>query len=107
MKFPADDVKFLREMARDVIEASRVRPGQRVGDSPANTLGHTVIRPGGRDCYPAVWVRDFSMSLDCGLIPKEEIEQHFRLFVSKQNGATERRLKSGAIIPPFAVPDHV
>src|SRR5688500_3450756 len=55
MKFPADDLRFLRELARDVIEAARVKPGQRVGDSPANTLGHAVIRPGGRDCYPAVF----------------------------------------------------
>jgi len=38
------------------------------------------------------------MSLDSGLIPKDEIEQHFRLFASKQNGPNERRLKSGAII---------
>jgi hypothetical protein len=104
---PADDVRFLREMARDVIEAARVRPGQRVGTSPANTLGHTVIRPGGRKDYPAMWVRDFSMSLDCGLIERAEIEQHFRLIVSKQNGKRERRLESGAIVPPLAVPDHV
>src|SRR5205823_11532128 len=24
-----------------------------------------------------------------------------------QNGPTERRLKSGAIVPPYAIPDHV
>src|SRR5438034_9195321 len=103
---PADR-QFLRDIARDVVEASRVRPGQRVGDSPVNTTGHTLIRPGGRACYPAMWVRDFSMSLDAGLITPDEAKNHLELIVRSQNGSRERRLKSGAIIPPFAVPDHV
>jgi hypothetical protein len=56
-----DNVRFLRSLARDAVEASRVRPGERVGDSPLNTTGHTLIRPGGRACYPAAWVRDFAI----------------------------------------------
>lgn len=107
MKISADDLNFLRQMARDVIEASRVKPGQRVANSPPNALGFTGIKPGGRNCYPAVWVRDFSMSLDCGLIPREEILAHFELFKSKQNGPQERKLKSGAVVPPHSIPDHV
>src|SRR4051812_9337244 len=102
MKIDPGDLRFLRDLSRDVIEASRVRPGARVGNSPANTQSHVLIRPGGRDCYPAMWVRDFSMSLDCGLIGRDEILAHFNLIASKQNAATERRLKSGAIIPPHA-----
>ena len=94
-------------MARDVVEASRVRPGQKIGTSPANTLGRTLIRPGGRDCYPAMWVRDFSMSLDCGLISPDEIRQHVHLIASRQNGSRQRKLKSGAIIPAYAIPDHI
>ena len=103
-----DDLRFLRTLARDVVEASRVRPGERIGDSPANTSGDTLIRPGGRACYPAVWVRDFSMSLDCGLIPPNEAQHHLDFFARAQNGPTERRLGAErAIIPPFALPDHV
>src|SRR2546423_11640618 len=101
------DFRFLRDIARDVIDAARVHPNQRVKDSPRNTLGHTVIRPGGRDCYPAMWVRDFSMSLDSNLIPPEEIKQHLHLIATRQNGPAARRVKSGATILPFAIPDHI
>ena len=106
--FPAEDLSFLRSLAREVLDASRVRPGQRVTpDSPANSLGHTLIRPGGRACYPAMWVRDFSMSLDCGLIGPDEARPHLDLIARRQNGAAQRKLKSGAIVPPFAIPDHI
>ena len=107
MKIDANDLRFLHEMAHDVIDASRVRPGQRVGNSPPNTQPHVLIRPGGRDCYPAMWVRDFSMSLDCGLIPADEIKAHLQFISSRQNGINSRKLKSGALIPPNAVPDHI
>src|SRR5438552_184789 len=107
MTIDPNDLRFLREMTRDVIDYSRVRPNQRVGNSPRNTLGHTLIRPGGRDCYPAMWVRDFSMSLDSNLIPPDEIKQHLHLIATRQNGPAARKLKSGATIPPFAIPDHI
>src|SRR5439155_25882768 len=107
MTFPPQDVRFLQSLASDVVEASRVRPGQRVGESPANTTGRTLIRPGGRACYPAMWVRDFSMSLDSGFISDEEAQHHLHLIARSQNGPNERKLKRGAIIPPFAIPDHI
>ena len=106
--FDADDLRFLQDMTRDVVEASRVRPGQRVGDSPANTQGHTLIRPGGRAAYPAMWVRDFSLSLESGFITDDEVRQHLALIAKSQNGPYQRNKKrSGAIVPPFAIPDHV
>jgi hypothetical protein len=107
MNFDTDDIKFLRELTRDVVQASRVKPGQSIAGSPPNTMGHTLIRPGGRDCYPAMWVRDFSMSLDSGFITVEEAKQHLRLIASRQNGPRARKLKSGATIPPWAIPDHI
>jgi hypothetical protein len=102
-----DDLRFLESLARDVVEASRVRPDQRIGESPANSTGDTLIRPGGRTCYPAMWVRDFSMSLDSLLITPKEAQHHLALIARCQNGPTERKLKSGGIIPPFAIPDHI
>jgi hypothetical protein len=54
-----------------------------------------------------MWVRDFAMSLDCGLIRPQEILDHLRFIARSQNGAKERRLKSGGIIPAFAIPDHI
>ncbi|MEA2708192.1 MAG: hypothetical protein QOF78_793 [Phycisphaerales bacterium] len=94
-------------MTRDVVEASRVRPGERVGGSPANTQGHTLIRPGGRGAYPAMWVRDFSMSLDSEFITLDEAAEHLKFIAKSQNGRAQRKLKSGAIIPPYAIPDHI
>jgi hypothetical protein len=101
------DMDYLREAAGQVIAASRVQPGQSVAGSPANTTGAPLIRPGGRADYPACWVRDFAMSLDCGLIPAAEIHHHLRLFARTQNGPQERRLRSRGVIPPFAIADHI
>ncbi len=103
----AESLEFLHELTRDVVAASRVRPGEKVGDSPANSTRFTLIRPGGRACYPAMWIRDFSMALDSGFISPEETANHLRLIAEKQNGPAERHLKSGAIIPPYAIADHI
>jgi hypothetical protein len=94
---------FLKELAAATVESARVRPGQSRGGS--NTTGITVITPGGN--YPALWTRDFAMSLDCGLIRPAEILAHLRLIAKCQNGEKERRLQSGGIVPPFAIVDHV
>lgn len=100
-------MSFLADMARDVIEASRVRPNESVADSPKNVLGATVIRPGGRVCYPALWPRDFSMSLDCGLISAKEVREHLQIIARAQNGAKELRFRSGAVVGPWSIPDHI
>ncbi len=99
------ELGYLRELAAAVIESARVRPGEARGGQGPNRTGITLITPGGN--YPALWVRDFAMSLDCGLIPPAEVLPQLRLIARCQNGAGERRLRSGAIVPPFAVPDHI
>jgi hypothetical protein len=102
----AASLTFLKELAAATIESARVRPGySRGGGMGPNVTGVTVITPGGN--YPALWTRDFAMSLDCGLIAPTEILQHLRLIARCQNGPQERRLPSGAVIPPFAIVDHV
>ena len=96
---------FLKELAAATIESARVRPGQSRGGTGPNNTGITLITPGGN--YPALWTRDFAMSLDCGLITATEILPQLRLIARCQNGEKERRLPSGGIIPPFAIVDHV
>jgi hypothetical protein len=96
---------FLKELAVATIESARVRPGHTRGGSQPNATGITLITPGGN--YPALWTRDFAMSLDCGLIGAAEILPQLRLIARCQNGEEERRLQSGGIIPPFAIVDHV
>lgn len=102
---PPAGLEFLRTMTRDVVQAARVKPGERRGNSPTNTMGFVLICPGGN--YPAYWIRDFAMSLESGFITSEEMLNHLRLTARVQNGPAMRKLANGLIIPPFAIPDHV
>ena len=91
---------FLRDLTIATIDSARFLPRLR-----QNATGITLITPGGN--YPALWVRDFAMSLDCGLIKPVEISPQLRLIAKSQNGEKERQLASGGIIPPFSIVDHV
>jgi hypothetical protein len=104
---PAVSLDFLGDLTRDVVKASRVAPGHGVGDSPTNAFDFELLMPGGHGGYPAFWIRDFSMSLDCGFIGATEISNHLQLIARCQNGPNPRRLRHGLLIPPFAIPDHI
>ena len=104
---PIDEssLAFLQGLTAATVESARIRPGgSRSGRGP-NTTGLTLIAPGGS--YPALWTRDFALSLDCGLIGAVEVRPQLDLIARCQNGSQERRLSSGAILPPFAIVDHV
>jgi hypothetical protein len=101
----ATSLAFLKQLAIATVESARVHPGQTRGGSQSNVTGITLLTPGGN--YPALWTRDFAMSLDCGLVSPHEILPQLRLIARCQNGEKERRLSSGGIIPPFAIVDHV
>ena len=47
------------------------------------------------------------MAFSSGFITPEEGLNHLRLIAERQNGPEERRLKSGAIVPSFAIADHI
>ncbi len=102
------DMAFLKQMTLDVLAASRVSPGSHgpVGWPRANSCGFALVTPG-KGGYPAYWVRDFSMATDSGLVPSDEIRNHLSLLARCQNGPTERKLQSGGVIPPYAIPDHI
>jgi hypothetical protein len=104
---PASDLEFLRGLTRDVVEASRVKPGTQIHGSPANQCGFTLLMPGGKGGYPAFWIRDFAMSLESGFISPDEMLSHLRLVARCQNGSAARPLRHGLVIPPFAIPDHI
>lgn len=101
-----EDLGFLETLTRDVVEASRVRPGEMVGDFGPNSTGGTLVRPGGRDCYPAFWIRDYAMSLDSGMFPVEE-QRHMLLLTAMHQPDEEIQLSSGSSIPPGSIPDHI
>jgi hypothetical protein len=95
-------------MTSDVIEASRVKPGSNGGGHwpLTNSCGFALVTPG-KDTYTAYWIRDFSMSVDSGLIPPEELLNHLLLTCRAQNGPTELKLANGLHVPPWAIPDHI
>ncbi len=99
-------MSYLRELAAAVVEASRVRPGESVAGHGPNTTGGTLVRPGGRDCYPAFWIRDFTMSLESGLIHPDEA-LHALLLTAASQAATEVKVPSGSLVPAGAIADHI
>ncbi len=102
-----DDLLFLERMTKDVLESSRIYPGQVVSaDFGPNNTGGTLIRPGGRDCYPSFWVRDYAMSLECGFITPEEQKHLLKLTASTQCDQT-MITKEGCMIPQGAIADHI
>ena len=99
-------MQFLKQLTKDVLESSRVYPNQSVAGSPTNKTGYTLIRPGGRDCYPCFWVRDFAQSLECGLIPYEELK-HAILLTSRTQAKKDWKTPSGSFVPQGAIADHI
>jgi hypothetical protein len=107
-RLPKEDLAFLREMTRDVVEASRVKPNSNGGGRwpLTNSCGFTLITPG-KDTYTAFWVRDFSMSMESVFITAEELRDHLLLVCKAQNGPAELKLVNGLHVPAWAIPDHI
>jgi hypothetical protein len=107
-RLPTADLAFLRDMTRDVVQASRVPPGSNGGGRwpLTNTCGFTLITPG-KDTYTAFWVRDFSMAVDSGFVTAEELRNHLLLTCKAQNGPAELTLANGLHVPPWTIPDHI
>ncbi len=109
-----ESMRFFADFTEAVVQSARVYPGGSVETKKSvkmgvsqNTTGITLIRPGGRSCYPAVWTQDFSLALATGFITPEEMKDHLFFIGMGQNGSDERHLKSGAVIPAHAIPDHI
>jgi arylsulfatase A-like enzyme len=105
---PKEDMAFLRDMTRDVVEASRVKPNSNGGGRwpLTNSCGFTLITPG-KDTYTAFWVRDFSMAVDSGFVTPEDLRNHLLLICKAQNGPAELKLANGLHVPAWAIPDHI
>jgi hypothetical protein len=99
------DLEFLKGLAAAVVKAAHVPPGAVKPVGGVNTTGIPLITPGGN--YFCFWVRDYAMSLDCGLIGPEEMLPQLRLIVRLQSGPRERKLLFGGIIPPYSIADHI
>jgi hypothetical protein len=98
-------MEFLRGLAAATLKSARVVPGTAKPGGGVNNTGIPLITPGGN--YPAFWIRDYALSLNCGLVGPDEILPQLKLVARCQSDGTERKLQSGAIIPPYSIPDHI
>jgi hypothetical protein len=112
-----EDMSFLRDLTLAAIRSATLPaaatfmgkiPPNSGFTSPVNRLGFDAVRPGGRDCYPAIWIQDFTMSYSSGLIPPVLGQRHLECIAATQNGPVARLLQSpGARVPPWAIADHI
>jgi len=102
-----NDLQYLKELTKDVVESSRIVPGQKIADEfgPNNT-GGTLIRPGGRSCYPAFWIRDYAMSLESGFVTNEE-QKHMLLLAASTQCDQPWITNGGSMVPIGAIADHI
>jgi hypothetical protein len=100
-----EDTAFLREQARRIIATARLAPGAASGKW-RNTTRYAIHVPGGNMGYPAFWVRDAVMMLGADFVPTEEMEGWIRLMSSTLR-REDWHVHSGAVVPAYAVPDHI
>lgn len=101
------DMEFLKEMTKDVLESSRIYPGQKIADGfGGNGTGGVLIRPGGRSCYPAFWIRDYAMSIESGFVTAEE-QKHMLLLTASTQCDQTWITNSGSMVPLGAIADHI
>ncbi|HLT50643.1 MAG TPA: hypothetical protein VKZ93_01735, partial [Arenibacter sp.] len=83
------DLQFLKELTEVIIDSSRIYPGQKIAEGMGyNNTGAVLIKPGGRESYPAFWIRDYAMSLETGFVTQEEQRQMLLLTASTQADRT-------------------
>ena len=102
-----EDLAFLKQMVKDVMDSSRIYPNQIISDNfGPNQTGGILIRPGGRNSYPAFWIRDYAMSIQSGFVTQEE-QKHMLLLTAKTQSDEFKFTKWGTFIPKGAVADHI
>ena len=102
-----EDLAFLHDITKAVLDSSRILPGQSVASEfGPNRTGGILIRPGGRNAYPAFWIRDYAMSLECGMIPLSE-QKHMLLLTARSQCDQSWISKNGSLVPYGSIPDHI
>jgi len=101
------DLVFLEGIMKAVMDSSRIYPGQKLVDPfGVNNTGGILIRPGGRDTYPAFWIRDYAMSLETGFVTREE-QKHMLLLTASTQCDQTWITKGGSMVPFGAIADHI
>ncbi len=101
------DFEFFELLTKDVLESSRIYPGQFISETyGSNNTGGTLIRPGGRHSYPAFWIRDYAMALECGFVFPEE-QRHMLILTASTQCDQPWITKNGGLVPFGAIADHI
>lgn len=107
---PKSELRFLEELTRAVADSSRLFSGQELPPAIAsfgpNQTGITLVRPGGRDCYPSFWIRDYSMSLESGMFTEQE-QLDLLLFTASRQSDSSWMTATGSFVPMGSIPDHI
>jgi len=102
-----EQFEFLEQLTKDVVDSSRITPGQSVSDQfGPNNSGGNLIRPGGRNCYPSFWIRDYAMSLESEFIGAEE-QRHMLLLTASTQCDQSFITREGSMIPYGSIADHI
>jgi len=104
---PPDDIDFLANMAKDTVEASRVRMNSKGDTYRQSSPGFITLVTPGKDTYRAFWIRDFSMAAGSGFVSDDELLYHLELVSKCQVGPVPRLLKNGLKLPTWSIPDHI
>ncbi|MCC6287182.1 MAG: hypothetical protein IT249_04795 [Chitinophagaceae bacterium] len=102
----SDDLLFLKSITKTVVDSSRIFPGQAIPSFGANNTGGVLIRPGGRNAYPAFWIRDYAMALETGFITAKE-QKHMLLLTASTQCNQTWITKNGSLVPVGAIADHI
>jgi len=99
--------EFLASLTKEVVDSYRILPGTVISpDFGPNNTGGTLIRPGGRNCYPSFWIRDYAMSIESGFISIGE-QRHMLLLTASTQCDETWITKGGSMIPRGAIADHI
>ncbi len=101
------DYEYLRGLSKAVLDSSTVIPLQFIShEFGYNKTGGTIVCPGGKNCYPAFWIRDYAMSLNSGLIDTLD-QKHMLLLTAKTQCNKTWITKEGGMIPLGSIADHI
>lgn len=104
------EAERLRRMTEALLAGCLLPPDAAVA-AGVNRTGYTLLTPGvntaGRSVYPGFWTRDPAWLAETGLIPADIVWGWVELLCGTMNGPTARAMTTGAVVPPFALFDHI
>tara|TARA_Y100001933_G_C19014791_1_gene570856 strand:+ start:5243 stop:6520 length:1278 start_codon:yes stop_codon:yes gene_type:complete len=104
---PKDKLYFSQLTEATCLACHQSQATPQVRDAHPNLLDFDPVKPGGLKSYPAIWTQDFTMIFASGFISDAVALEHLRIILKTQNGSQSRSMKTGALVPPWAIADHV